>query len=220
MSTPKRLSVDDGVYYYNIRTMRLIARVLHRSMFSFLRHLKACTFLSALLNAKSQKHNLPFFDLGDLDMYPRHLFAWSELRHLLLQQVVSVKSHRATVVLLVSLVVVFFVGIVGLIQSITRGVEYNYDTEEGCPVAFYVTIGDTAVLAFYMWRILTNVSKVNNHMRAHRNRLAAIKFDIEVHSWAEDTEMEESIKISDTDNSFNFEPDELEKWVRTRKLPC
>ena len=29
--------------------------------------------------------------------------------------------------------------------------------------------------------------------------------------------MEESIKISDTDNSFNFEPDELEKWVRTRK---
>ena len=179
-----RIFIAVGVALASTYYARLIARVMHRAMFSFLRHRQAATYLSALLDVRTAaKLHIPYIDLTDLDCYPHAIFAWSELRHILLQQVVYARSHRASVVIGVSIILVVATVAVNLIETITKGGSSAFYSENKCDVGFYCTILDIVILVMYLYQILNHVTNVNKSMRFHRKRLAALKFVIEQHQW-------------------------------------
>lgn len=231
-----RIMLMTGVLFCSTYYARRIARVVHRAMFSFLRHKKAATFLSALLIPKeAAKFCLPFIDLTDLYCYPFNLFAWSELRHLILQQVVYVRSHRASVVIGVTLVTLVTTVAIGVIFSITSGDVFTegasgskLTSKTECDVGFYVTVLDVIILAMYLYRILDHVTGVNKIMRFHREKLSALKFVIEQYQWISPADDEDSrLSILSDDSSKNSEASvatnnwmrdhEIKRWVATRK---
>lgn len=149
---------------------RMFARVLHRAMFTFLRHRQAMLYIAALLDGDTASRcRLPFIDLTDVAMYPTSIFAWTELRYVLVNMVLHTRSRRATLTIGVATLVLVVACIVGVVIVIASTDVRQND----CTLAYYIIIMDIITLAVYLYQILRHADSVNKAQQHHYQKVNA-----------------------------------------------
>lgn len=163
-----------AMFFYS----RMLFRMIHRSMFTFLRFRHAMVYLLSILDAEAAaKFRLPFIDLTDVEFYPLNLFAWNELRHVMLQLLLHKRTLRASIVIGVATAFLIVLCVMGIFLLTVSG-------GRTCGAMWIVVILDTVVLGWYLLMVLVHGGAINDYQKLHYQKLSSLKFIIEQHQWS------------------------------------